>query len=117
MKNRICYTGIGARKTGEHTIAQYLAVMDKTSGVDCPAYYESFRCKPCKTKKKMSKKLIQKFSKNPSYKISKKYNDRLNLIHKKCDTCKFKNTRKCTLKKYIRYSGALPGETCSTSKV
>ena len=111
MKDRICYTGIGARKTGEHTTAQYLAVMDRTSRKDCPAYYEAFRCKPCKTKKKMSKKLIKKYANNPSYKITKKYNDEFIKMVMKCNTCKNKNTRKCTLKKYIRYSGAVPG-TC-----
>lgn len=115
MVNKICYTGIGARKSGEHTVAQYLRVMEKTATMDCPSYYKSLQCKSCKTDKELFKQLVKKYKKNPSYKLSKKFGDKLNKSYMKCHKCKNSKTRKCTLKKYIHYSGAVPGK-CSTTK-
>ena len=111
--NKTCYryTGIGARKSGNHTKSQFLAVMNKDSE-SCAAYYKSLRCKSCKTKKDMSKKLIQKYSKKTSYNISKQFNDKINKVNAKCDKCKKNYTKKCSLKKYIQYSGAVPSK-CS----
>lgn len=110
--NTICYTGIGARKSGKHTISQYLKVMDKTSRKDCPAYFKSLQCKSCKKNKAMGTKLIKNYFKNKTYKISKKASIRLYEQYLKCNKCKHKKTKKtktCDLKKYIHYSGAVPG--------
>ena len=110
--NNICYTGIGARKSGKHTIAQYLKVMDKTARKDCPAYFKSLQCKSCKTKRELYNKLTKKYIKNKTYKMSKKTGKQLDKLYLKCDKCKHKktkNTQKCNLKKYIHYSGAVPG--------
>ena len=114
MVNNICYTGIGARKSGEHTVAQYLRVMEKTASIDCPNYYKSLQCKSCKKDKELFKQLVKKYKKNPSYKLSKQFGDKLNKSYMKCHKCKNSKTRKCTLKKYIHYSGAVPGK-CPTT--
>jgi hypothetical protein len=110
--NNICYTGIGARKSGKHTIAQYMKVMDKTSRKDCPAYFKSLHCASCKKNKALSTKLIKNILKNKTYKMSKKTGKQLYEQYLKCDKCKHKKTKqtkKCNLKKYIEYSGAVPG--------
>jgi hypothetical protein len=110
--NTICYTGIGARKSGKHTIPQYLKVMDKTSRKDCPAYFKSLHCKSCKKKRELNNKLTKKYIKNKSYKISKKTTKQLAELYLTCEKCKNKKTKKtqkCNLKKYIEYSGAVPG--------
>ena len=110
--NTICYTGIGARKSGKHTIAQYLKVMDKTSLKDCPAYFKTLQCKSWTKKRELNSKLTKKFIKNKTYKMSKKTGKQLAKLYLKCDKCqhkKTKKTKKCNLKKYIQYSGAVPG--------
>jgi hypothetical protein len=110
--NTICYTGIGARKSGKHTVAQYLKVMDKTSLKDCPVYFKSLQCKSCKKKRELNNKLTKKYIKNKSYKMSKKTTKQLAELYLTCEKCKnkkTKKTKKCNLKKYIEYSGAVPG--------
>ena len=60
----------------------------------------------------MNNKLTKKYIKNKTYKMSKKTTKKLAELYLKCDKCKNKKTKKqkkCNLKKYIEYSGAVPG--------
>jgi hypothetical protein len=61
----ICYTGIGSRKSGNHTRKQYLNVMKKHFKNDCSKYKKSLKCRSCKKYIK-----VQKAKK--TYKMSKK---------------------------------------------
>jgi len=36
--NHICYTGIGARKSGNHTRKQFLDIMNKSTKKTCSSY-------------------------------------------------------------------------------
>lgn len=49
----ICYTGIGALKSGNHTKKQFLTIMDKTSKKDCPEHIKFVKCKSCQKLKRM----------------------------------------------------------------
>ena len=110
----ICYTGIGARKSGNHTEKQYLAVMDKNFETECPVYIKSLKCKSCKQSKKMNteiaKRSLKAQVKNKTYKMSKKTEAKLVKQISKCAKCKKNTTQKCNVKKYIEFSGANQGK-------
>ena len=46
----ICYTGLGAKKNGDHTEEEYLDVMNKTFKQECSVYIKSLKCKSCNKK-------------------------------------------------------------------
>ena len=112
--NKICYTGIGSRKSGNHTEKQYLAVMDKNFEKECSQYVKSLKCKSCKKSKKMNteiaKKGLKAHLKNKTYKMSKKTEEKLVKQIFKCVKCKKNKTQKCDVKKYIEFSGANQGK-------
>ena len=66
----ICYTGIGARKSGKHTKKQYLDVMNKNFTRSCATYTKTLKCKSCKKMRSMISGLLKK-----SIKASKKKKD------------------------------------------
>lgn len=108
----ICYGGMGSLG-GNHTRKEFLDVMKKDSKL-CSQYTKSLKCKSCKEFKRLHnnkiRKQIEAHKKNKTYKISKR---KENLIFKllfKCVKCQKKNTRKCTLKEYIDFSGAEVGK-------
>jgi hypothetical protein len=109
-KNNICYTGIAAKKTGNHTKKQYLEVMNNNFNKDCSVYIKSLKCKSCKKNLEMNnkehKKHIEAQLKNKPYKLSNKTEKKLLEQRSKCKKCKNKNTKKCNLEKYILFSGA-----------
>ena len=104
-KNNICYTGIGSKKTGNHTQKQYLTVMNKNEKKSCAVHIKSLKCKSCKKWRNM---LNAKLKKN-TQKISKKEDNFLKQMDK-CNRCKNNKTKKCNLKNYISYSGAEYGK-------
>ena len=110
----ICYTGVGAKKSGNHTEKEYLEVMNKHFKKDCSQYIKSLKCKSCKKSIQMTgkevKKIINAHLKKKTYKISKTQNKKLLNQISKCKRCKNKNTKKCNLKKYILFSGAEMGK-------
>jgi hypothetical protein len=62
----ICYTGIGARKNGNHSRKQYLSVMNKHFKKDCSKYIKSLKCRSCK-------KYIKAQKAKKTYRMSKKW--------------------------------------------
>lgn len=115
--NEICYTGMGSRKTGNHTKKQYLKVMDKNFKNDCSIFKKSLKCKSCKKSIDMNSKEVKKqinaHLKNKTYKMSNKKEKELVKIIKQCSKCKNnknKKTTKCNFKNYLLFSGAELGK-------
>ena len=112
--NNICYTGVGSVKTGNHTKKQYLEVMNKNYKKKCSIYIKSLKCKSCKKSRKMInnevKKQIRANLKNRTYKMSVGTESKLVKQMNKCKRCKNKNTKKCTFKNYLLFSGAEIGK-------
>ena len=114
MASNICYSGIGSLEGGTHTQKEFVDVMTKHFAQKCSQYTKSLKCKACKKVKKQSThevmKQIEAHKKNKTYKISKRTENSIKKLSVKCDECKKKNTRKCTLKEYIAFSGAEKGK-------
>jgi len=110
----ICYTGIGARKSGKHTKKQYLDVMNKNFKKDCATYTKSLRCKSCKKMRTMNRGLLKKSmkasEKNKTCKMTKKASRKLRNATYNCNKCKNNNLKQCDLDDYILFSGAVKGE-------
>jgi hypothetical protein len=110
----LCYTGSGAKKSGNHAQQEFLDIMNKHYAIECPRYIKGLKCKVCKELTNLGTKNVQKQIKahkeKRTYKISKKNEAAIIKLRSKCDKCKNKNTRKCSLKEYIDFSGALPGK-------
>ena len=109
-KMNIFYTGIGAKKSGNHTKKEYLEVMDNNFKKECSVHIKSLKCKSCKKSIKMNTKEIKKQlkaqSKNKTYKMSNKTEQKIVKQMNECKKCKNKKTKKCDLKNYILFSGA-----------
>ena len=112
--NTICYTGDGSVKTGNHTKRQYLKIMNKMYKKECPVHFKSLKCKSCKKNSEMiskiSKKQMNAYLKNKTYKISNKTEQKLSKQLAKCKKCKNNNTKKCNLNNYLLFSGAELGK-------
>ncbi len=118
-KNKICYTGIGSVKKGNHTKKKFLKIMDKHHKKDCSVYIKSLKCKSCKKSKimnnkimnnKIMKKQTKSRLKNKTKKVS---NNEINNWMKQlgmCNRCKNNKTKKCNLKNYMLFSGAEYGK-------
>ena len=108
--NNICYTGIGAKKNGNHTEKEYLEVMNKNFKNKCSYYIKSLKCKSCKKSIAMNtkelKKQINTQLKNKTYKMTSKIENKLVKQTNICNKCKKNKTKKCNLKDYITFSGA-----------
>jgi hypothetical protein len=98
MVKYIYYTGIGAKKSGKHTIKEFLDIMNKSVDTECSDYMSQLEYKPCATSKKMESTIF--LTKNK--KTQKRYKKLVN----KCQTYKKTKTRKCNLNEYITFSGA-----------
>ena len=109
-ETKICYTGVGSVKTGNHTKKKFLKIMNKNYKKECSVYIKSLKCKSCKKNKEMNNKIMKKQIKaqlkNKTYQMSnntaKKWNKQLS----KCNKCKNNKTKKCNLKNYMLFSGA-----------
>lgn len=112
-KTSFYYTGVGSRKTGNHTKKQFLEVMNKNFSRKCPQYMKSKKCKSCKISLDMNtkegKKHIRAQLKHKPYTMSYNTETRILKQMKKCKKCKTKNTKKCNVKDYILFSGAETG--------
>ena len=118
--DNICYTGIGANKTGNHTKKQFLKIANKKFHYECSRFIQSLKCKSCKKSRALNTKQVYKQinaqRKNKTYKMSTKVEKRLIEYMEKCNRCKSKNMKPCTLDNYLTYSGANPGK-CVESKL
>ena len=115
--NNIYYTGIGAKKSGKHTVNEFLQIMKNNSEKQCSSYTASKKCKICKKSKKTENKLFDDFDyefkkpkdinkKSKKYKKYKKLKKKHRKQTKKCEKCKIKKNKSCSLDEYLEYSGA-----------
>jgi hypothetical protein len=98
----IYYTGVGAKKSGKHSVKEFLAIMNKHFAIDCEEYTDKLDYKPCVEYKAMNSKVTKqpKLLKNKNW--SKTYTKQLT----KCMAYKPTKKRKCDLNAYINFSGA-----------
>ena len=88
---QFCYTGIGARKSGNHTRKEFMKVIDKEFKRECSSFIKAFDCKSCIKLKKYNTKF------KPYQLCGSKSEYYVKLIDK-CYSCKHRNTKKCNLK-------------------
>ena len=106
---KICYTGIGSKKSGKHNNKEFLYAMNSENiFIDqCPKFIAGKKCKSCKKYKQYFKKISKRFTKSKTYKLSKKEEKESTKMLLNCVFCKQKNQKKpCTLEEYMEYSGA-----------
>jgi len=90
----VIYTGLNARrKSGKHTIKEFLKVMKKHKK-GCSEYIAGKSCVPCVKFNALMKRKTKKGLK----KLDKYLED--------CDKCKTKSKKRCTFHDYLEYSGA-----------
>jgi hypothetical protein len=103
----ICYTGIEAKDDGNHTKEEFLKIMEENNfAKECQIDARKKKCKPCKTYKKNMKKYMKKIKSNSDF---NKIDKLLKPEKKACDKCKTKDLKPCSLKQYMKYSGAERG--------
>lgn len=115
--DNICYTGMHAKSSGQHTKKEFLDIMEKNYSVLCSTSKKKLSCDPCKQHKKLYavyvKKLLAYTRKGgKSYKMPKDLENKIADKWRKCEKCSKKNTKKCSLEEFLEYSGAEPGK-CS----
>jgi hypothetical protein len=111
MVKYIYYTGVGAKKSGKHTVDEFLKIMNKNYNIECSEFLPELDYKPCYEYKEMNHKAIEYnmkhnkplFDYNRSKKTEKKYKKLLNKCNKYKKTAKKRN---CNLDEYINFSGA-----------
>lgn len=106
---KICYTGIGSRKSGKHDNKQFLnAINNEPIFIDqCPKFIAGKKCKSCKKYQNYMKKIFKKIKKNMSYKLKKNEEKKSLKLLEDCVKCKDENQKKpCSLEEYMEYSGA-----------
>lgn len=129
MKNKIkhiCYSGVGARKNGDHTTKQFLNIMNKKSKIPwknkystkrlCSEYMKSLKCKSCKKRKQIFKYWKRSRKKNSGYSPSIRSQKKEELLLKKCMKCQKNSKIICDLNDFIKYSGALKGKCKSKNQ-
>ena len=104
MVEYILYDGVGANKSGKHTVAEFLKIMNKTFNIECSEYTSGLNYKPCTEMKEMNREMMENNNLLRSKKAKNKYTRLLNKCMKHKKTAK---NRKCTLDEYIEFSGAM----------
>jgi hypothetical protein len=105
----IYYTGVGAKKSGKHSIEEFLKIMRQNYGVECSHDLHDQEYEPCIEKNKMSRSFFDKYSKNKFYRHTKKQATKFKKLFNQCK--RYKKTaknRKCNLDEFIDFSGAIP---------
>jgi hypothetical protein len=119
MGETICYTGVGSKKSGNHTKKQFLNTMNKHFKNECLNNTKSLKCESCnklrKTMRSVIKKVIKAEKKNKTYKVSDKKSKKVNQYAKLCKKCRKKNTS-CNVEQYIEFSGAFKGQCKKNNK-
>ena len=121
MTQYIYYDGIGAKKSGKHTVKEFLKIMNTKFNIECSEFLPDLEYEPCSKLKEMNDKALEFNTKNSEknyyniinnkpplvYKRSKKNETRYKSYKEKCT--KYRKTakkRKCNLEEYIKFSGA-----------
>jgi hypothetical protein len=110
MVEYIYYTGFGAKKSGKHTVKEFLQIMNDNFGIECSESLPNSNS-PCIDAKKMVRKEMKYnmkhnkplFEFNRTKKNEKKYKKLINKCVKYRKTAK---NKKCNLDEYIKFSGA-----------
>jgi hypothetical protein len=109
MVKYIYYDGVGAKKSGKHTVNEFLKIMNKKYNIKCSEFLPDLDYKPCDEYKEMNRKVLEYNMKhNKPYNRSKKNGKKYKKLLDKCN--KYKKTakkRNCNLDEYIKFSGAL----------
>jgi hypothetical protein len=81
----IYYTGIGAKKSGKHTVKEFLSIMNKTANIACSEYLPELDNKACREYKEMSKKAVAYIDKNNklSFKVTRN-NKKFKKLSRQC---------------------------------
>jgi len=111
MVEYVYYDGVGAKKSGKHTINEFLKIMNKNYNIECSEFLPDLDYKPCDEYKQMNRKAMEYnkkhnkpiFQYNRSKKNEKKYKKLLDKCNKYKKTAKKRN---CNLDEYIKFSGA-----------
>jgi hypothetical protein len=111
MVEYIYYNGVGAKKSGKHTVNEFLKIMNKNYNIECSEFLPDLDYKPCDEYKEMNRKAMEYNKKHNKpifqYNRSKKNEKKYKKLLDKCN--KYKKTAKkryCNLDEYIKFSGA-----------
>jgi len=99
-KKVVVYTGINAKKSGRHTIKEFLKVMGRDKK-RCTQYIAGKSCVPCAKFNTLVRKIFKR-NKTVTRKTIKQYNKYLEA----CEKCRNKSKTRCTFHDYLEYSGA-----------
>jgi len=103
MVEYIYYSGIGAKKSGKHTVKEFLKIMNKHFNVECSEFLHDLEYKPCVEYRALNRKMMEANNFTITKKESIKQQKRMNKCNKHKKTAK---KRRCNLKEYIEFSGA-----------
>jgi len=102
MVEKIYYDGIGAKKSGKHTVKEFLKIMNKHFNIECSEFLADTEYKPCVEYKAMNRKMMETNNFNITKKEAIKQQKRMNKCNKHKKTAK----RRCNVDEYIKFSGA-----------
>ena len=113
MPKYIYYTGIGAKKSGKHTVKEFVKLMNTPENKeDCSRYLLSLGYKPCIESRKLFKELYGPQSNLKGKARRERLQRKADALTKKCvlkllNKKTLKNRKyKCDLAKFITYTGA-----------
>ena len=111
MVEYIYYTGIGAKKSGKHTVKEFLKIMNDNFDVECSEFISEKKNNPCIEYRKLIRKELRYNMKHNKplleFNRTKKIQQKYTKLQNKCK--KYKKTlkrRKCNVDEYIKFSGA-----------
>jgi hypothetical protein len=59
MVKYIYYTGVGSKKSGKHTVDEFLKIMNKNYNIECSEFLPELDYKPCYEYKEMNRKAME----------------------------------------------------------
>lgn len=108
MTEYIYYKGIGANKTGKHTVKEFLEIMNKKFGISCSStLLTQMDYKPCSEYVKLNREFVECNISNLDKKTKKPCNKSKKYIKVAGQCEKYRQTqkrRKCNLDEYIKFS-------------
>jgi hypothetical protein len=119
MSNTLCYTGNGALYGNQHTIPEFIQVMDTNEKQLCIKNKSRKNCRDCAKATQLNSKYLQELNSAGKKRVHYPL-ENLNLLNEQCNKCIQQNiysTPYCNLDEYIKYSGAGWGKCpANTSK-
>ena len=103
MVEQIYYDGIGAKKSGKHTVNEFLKIMNKHFNIECSEFLPGLEYKPCVEYKALNRKMMEANNFTITKKEAIKQQKRMNKCNKYKKTVK---KRRCNVDEYIKFSGA-----------